>query len=103
MVLEFVIWLLLNIVVDAFGDDKKDSNTSFRSFPQSSVLRIDLELVSFKPVVDVTGDSKVLKKILKEGEGFVTADEGASVTGKWIVHVAFALYTMRQLMLCSKN
>ncbi|XP_071923419.1 70 kDa peptidyl-prolyl isomerase isoform X2 [Coffea arabica] len=76
----------VNLVVQphyAFGDDKKDSNTSFRSFPQSSVLRIDLELVSFKPVVDVTGDSKVLKKILKEGEGFVTADEGASVTVRY--------------------
>lgn len=48
------------------------------------MLNIDTELVSFKPVIDVTGDAKVLKKILKEGEGAWTANEGASVTGKFI-------------------
>lgn len=48
----------------------------------NSALRIDLELLSFKPVIDVSGDSKILKKILKEGEGSFTANEGASVSGK---------------------
>lgn len=48
------------------------------------MLNIDTELVSFKPVIDITGDAKVLKKILKEGEGAWTANEGASVTGKFI-------------------
>lgn len=46
------------------------------------MLDVDLELVSFKHVVDVTGDSKVFKKILKEGEGSITANEGATVTSK---------------------
>ncbi|KAL3505106.1 hypothetical protein ACH5RR_034947 [Cinchona calisaya] len=72
----------VNLVVQpqyALGDGEKDSDT----YPRSSVLRIDLELVSFKPVVDVTGDSKVLKKILKEGEGSLTANEGASVTVRY--------------------
>lgn len=39
-------------------------------------------LVSFKPVTDVTGDAKVFKKILKEGEGASIANEGATVTSK---------------------
>lgn len=78
------------------GDGEKDPSPYFSSFPRSSVLRIDLELVSFKPVVDVTGDSKVLKKILKEGEGSLTADECASVIGKWFVHIVFSLYSVRQ-------
>lgn len=52
------------------------------SIPPSSLLNIDVELVSFKPVIDITGDSKVLKKILKEGEGDVVANEGAAVTSK---------------------
>lgn len=37
-----------------------------------------------KPVIDVTGDLKVKKKILKEGEGTVTANEGATVTSKYL-------------------
>lgn len=48
------------------------------------MLNIDIELVSFKPVIDVTGDGKVLKKILKEGESTSSAHEGATVTGKQI-------------------
>lgn len=47
------------------------------------MLSIDLELVSFKSVINVTGDFKVMKKILKEGEGALTANEGASVTSKY--------------------
>lgn len=50
--------------------------------PPDSVLSIDLELVSFKPVIDVTGNLGVLKKILKEGEGAHTANEGAAVSSK---------------------
>ncbi|XP_074264019.1 70 kDa peptidyl-prolyl isomerase-like isoform X2 [Silene latifolia] len=37
-----------------------------------------------KAVVDVCGDSMVIKKILEEGEGLVTADEGATVTVKYL-------------------
>lgn len=36
-----------------------------------------------KPVIDVTGDLKVTKKVMKEGEGSVTANEGASVSSKY--------------------
>lgn len=52
--------------------------------PPSSVLNVDLELVSFKPVINVTDDSKVIKKILREGEGTLTANEGAAVTGEYL-------------------
>lgn len=61
-------------------DRDKDSESSVPSIPPSSILSIDLELVSFKPVINVTCDLGVLKKILKEGEGTLTADEGAAVT-----------------------
>lgn len=53
----------------------------FPSIPSCSTLNIDIELVSFKPVIDVMGDAKVFKKILEEGEG-ASADEGAIVTSK---------------------
>lgn len=68
---------------DAFGGEENHPSGTPQNVPPNSTISIDLQLVSFKPVIDITGDSKVLKKILKEGEGAVTANEGASVTGKY--------------------
>ncbi|KAG2390293.1 Peptidyl-prolyl cis-trans isomerase [Vigna angularis] len=65
---------------DAFGETGRDSGTGLCRIPPNSVLHANIELVSFKPVINVTGDSKVLKKILKEGEGAFTANEDAHVT-----------------------
>ncbi|KAF8406187.1 hypothetical protein HHK36_008267 [Tetracentron sinense] len=69
---------------DALSPENKtkgrDAMNEFPVIALNSVLSIDLELVSFKPVVDITGDSKVLKKILKEGEGTLIPNEGAAVT-----------------------
>uniref|UniRef100_A0A5B7C990 peptidylprolyl isomerase n=1 Tax=Davidia involucrata TaxID=16924 RepID=A0A5B7C990_DAVIN len=73
----------VNLIVQpqyAFGEGGRDAYNEFPFIPPSSVLSIDLELVSFNPVINVTGDSKVLKKILKEGEGALTANEGATAT-----------------------
>ncbi|XP_016455639.1 peptidyl-prolyl cis-trans isomerase FKBP62 isoform X2 [Nicotiana tabacum] len=73
----------VNLIVQpqyAFVDGGKDPENGFPSIPPSSILSIDLELVSFKPVINVTGDLGVLKKIVKEGEGTLTANEGAAVT-----------------------
>ncbi|KAF3667525.1 putative serine carboxypeptidase-like 18-like [Capsicum annuum] len=72
--------VLLNVSADAFVDGDKDCANGVPSIPPSSILSIDLELVSFKPVINLTGDLGVLKKILKEGEGTLTANEGAAVT-----------------------
>ncbi|CAL2230524.1 unnamed protein product [Prunus armeniaca] len=65
---------------DAFGVEGRDSNKGFHFVLPSFVLNIDLEVVSFKPVIDVTGDAKVIKKVMKEGEGAWVANESASVT-----------------------
>lgn len=56
----------------------------FSSIPRNSSLNVNLELVSLKPVIDVCGDSKVIKKILEEGESLVVSDEGAAVTVRYI-------------------
>jgi len=50
--------------------------------PPNATLQITLELVSWKTVSDVTNDKKVLKKILKEGEGYERPNDGAVVQGK---------------------
>ncbi|KAK7321630.1 hypothetical protein VNO77_32458 [Canavalia gladiata] len=64
----------------AFGEKGREAGSGLRSIPPNSVLHVIIELVSFKPVINITGDSMVLKKILKEGEGAFTANEGANVT-----------------------
>ncbi|KAM3339320.1 hypothetical protein P3S68_029189 [Capsicum galapagoense] len=43
----------------------------------NSNLIINLELISWKSVVDVTGDNKVLKKLIKAGEGYDHPNEGS--------------------------
>lgn len=70
------------VTVDAFGEKGRDAGSGLQSIPPNSVLHVNIELVSFKPVINVTVDSMVIKKILKEGEGAFTANEGANVTGK---------------------
>ncbi|KAF7140388.1 hypothetical protein RHSIM_Rhsim06G0063300 [Rhododendron simsii] len=76
----------VNLIIQpqyAFGEMGSKSTNEFPSIPPCSVLNVDLELVSFKPVINVTDDSKVLKKILREGEGTLTANEGAVVTVRY--------------------
>lgn len=43
-----------------------------------------LEVVSWKSVTDVTKDKKVLKKTLKEGEGYERPKDGTTVQGNKI-------------------
>lgn len=74
--------------VDAFGEKGREAGSGFRSIPPDSMLYINIELVSFKPVINVTGDFTVIKKIFKEGEGAFTANEGANVTGKIMTHIS---------------
>ncbi|KAK2415328.1 peptidyl-prolyl cis-trans isomerase FKBP62 [Trifolium repens] len=42
-------------------------------------LQMGLELVLWKTVSDITKDRKVLKKILKEGEGYERPNDGAMI------------------------
>ncbi|KAK4747182.1 hypothetical protein SAY87_026219 [Trapa incisa] len=52
--------------------------------PPNATLNITLELISWKTVSEVTDDKKVIKKILKEGEGYERPNEGAVVKVKLI-------------------
>lgn len=49
--------------------------------PLNSQLTIDLELVSWRNVIDVLGDKKIMKKIIKNGEGFDRPNQGSLVKG----------------------
>ncbi|XP_047966937.1 peptidyl-prolyl cis-trans isomerase FKBP62-like [Salvia hispanica] len=67
-----------------FGEKGKPACGDYGAIPPNATLAIDLELVSWKTVSNVTEDKKVVKKILKEGEGYERPNEGALVKLKLI-------------------
>lgn len=70
------------MLIDAFGEDGRSAVSSECSVPPNATLHITLELVSWKSVSDVSKDKKVIKKILKEGEGYERPDDGTVVQSK---------------------
>lgn len=69
-----------------FGEKGKPATGNEGAVPPNATLQITLELVSWKTVTEVTDDKLVVKKTLKEGEGYERPNEGAivklKVTGK---------------------
>ncbi|KAF3645270.1 Peptidyl-prolyl cis-trans isomerase FKBP65 [Capsicum annuum] len=59
-----------------FGNSSFDGD-GIGILQSNSNLIIHLELISWKIVVDVTGDNKVLKKLIKVGEGYDHPIEGS--------------------------
>ncbi|KAE8676287.1 70 kDa peptidyl-prolyl isomerase [Hibiscus syriacus] len=67
-----------------FGEKGKPAAGVEGAVPPNATLQITLELVSWKTVTEVTDDKKVIKKILKEGEGYERPNEGSVVEVKLI-------------------
>ncbi|GAY50738.1 hypothetical protein CUMW_129040 [Citrus unshiu] len=67
-----------------FGEKGKSASGNEGAVPPNATLQIALELVSWKTVSEITDDKKVIKKILKEGDGFERPNEGAFVKVKLI-------------------
>ncbi|XP_049406973.1 peptidyl-prolyl cis-trans isomerase FKBP62-like [Solanum stenotomum] len=67
-----------------FGEKGKPASGDGGAVPPNVTLQISLELVTWKTVSSVTDDKKVIKKILKEGEGFEKPNAGAVVKMKLI-------------------
>ncbi|KAL3633269.1 Peptidyl-prolyl cis-trans isomerase fkbp65 [Castilleja foliolosa] len=67
-----------------FGEKGKPDSGVEGAVPPNANLNITLELVSWKTVSHVTDDKKVVKKIIKEGEGYERPNEGAVVKLKLI-------------------
>lgn len=72
---------------DGFGEKGKPASAGEGAVPPNATLEINLELVSWNTVSEVTDDNKVMKKILKEGEGYERPNEGAVVKG---LHFGFS-------------
>ncbi|XP_022137935.1 70 kDa peptidyl-prolyl isomerase-like [Momordica charantia] len=66
----------------AFGESGRPAAGEEGAVPPNATLKITLELVSWKAVIDITKDKKVLKKTLKEGEGYEQPNDGAVVQVK---------------------
>lgn len=66
----------------AFGEVGRSVSGDEAAVPPNATLQITLELVSWKTVTDITKDRKVLKKTLKEGEGYERPNDGAVVKVK---------------------
>ncbi|RWR74635.1 peptidyl-prolyl isomerase-like protein [Cinnamomum micranthum f. kanehirae] len=67
-----------------FGESGRPASGSEGAVPPNAVLLVELELVSWKTVSEVTTDKKVMKKILQEGEGYERPNDGAVVQVKLI-------------------
>lgn len=67
-----------------FAEKGKPASGEEVAVPPNATLQITLELVSWKTVSNVTDDKKVVKKILKEGEGYERPNEGSVVQVKLI-------------------
>ncbi|CAN4090806.1 unnamed protein product [Withania somnifera] len=66
----------------AFAETGKMASGDEGCVPPNATLEINLELISWNIVSEVTNDKKVLKKILKEGEGYERPNDGALVKVK---------------------
>lgn len=67
-----------------FDEKGKPAHGDEGAVPPNATLEITLELVSWKTVSEVTDDKKVIKKIVKEGEGYERPNDGAVVKLKLI-------------------
>lgn len=92
--------LIVSICADGFGEQGKPASGNEGAVPPSAVLEITLELVSWKTVSNVTDDKKVVKKILKEGEGYDRPNEGAVVKCEWEEFFFFFLGAGCWLFIC---
>ncbi|THG13347.1 hypothetical protein TEA_026145 [Camellia sinensis var. sinensis] len=68
----------------AFGEKGRPTIGEECAVPPNATLQINLELVAWKVVSEITNDKKVSKKILKEGEGYERPNDGAVVQVKLI-------------------
>ena len=74
-------YILNRLIVDGFGSDGKAPSGDVKAIPAEAVLEIEIELVSWKVVEEVTDDKKVMKKVLTPGEGYEKPNEGSVVKG----------------------
>jgi FK506-binding protein 4/5 len=53
--------------------------------PPNATLVFDVEMLSWSSIRELTGDGGILKKLMKEGEGWATPRDGDEVLGKLLL------------------
>lgn len=85
MNLDMVLLFVYVTNADGFGEIRRPESDGLQAaIAPNANLQIELELVSWKTVVEVTDDKKVIKKILKEGEGYERPNEGSVVKCQYL-------------------
>jgi hypothetical protein len=64
---------------DGFGAKGQAPTEDCAAIPAEATLLIELELISWKVVEEITPDKKVIKKVLKAGEGYEKPNDGSTV------------------------
>ncbi|XP_024404088.1 peptidyl-prolyl cis-trans isomerase FKBP62 isoform X2 [Physcomitrium patens] len=67
-----------------FGEKGAAPSGDVKAIPSDAVLEIELELISWKVVEEVTDDKKVIKKILTAGEGYEKPNDGSTVKVRYV-------------------
>ncbi|KAH7277622.1 hypothetical protein KP509_39G059500 [Ceratopteris richardii] len=67
-----------------FGEQGVEAKAGFPAVPGNAVLMIEMDLISWKSVESVTDDKKVMKKVLKAGDGYEKPDDGTHVKVKFV-------------------
>lgn len=66
---------------DGFGEEGREAKESEGAVPPNATLLVDLEMVSWNSVEEVTDDKKIIKKVTKKGETYEKPNDGSVVTG----------------------
>lgn len=66
-----------------FGEQGVEAKPGHSAVPGGAVLMIEMELVSWKSVETITDDKKVVKKVLKAGEGYQKPNDGTRAQVKY--------------------
>ncbi|KAF0893884.1 hypothetical protein E2562_031419 [Oryza meyeriana var. granulata] len=67
-----------------FGEQGRPASGAEGAVPPNATVHIDLELISWKTVTLIGDDKRILKKVLKEGEGYERPNDGAVVRVRFI-------------------
>jgi FK506-binding protein 4/5 len=67
-----------------FGSQGRAPTGDVQAIPAEAVLEIDIQLVSWKVVEEITNDKKIIKKILTPGEGYEKPNDGSTVKVKYV-------------------
>ncbi|KAI5058641.1 hypothetical protein GOP47_0026811 [Adiantum capillus-veneris] len=67
-----------------FGEQGSGPKGDFPAVSGNAILMIELELISWKSVESVTDDKRVVKKVLKAGEGYEKPNDGTKAKVKYI-------------------